>query len=100
MTAERIEPPLEGDERSTLTAFLDYQRATLALKCVGLTDDQLRQRAVPPSNLSLLGLIRHLTEVEHNWFRPMLGGEEITGIFAPALDWEVAFDNRSRCAGC
>ena len=49
MTAERTLPPLEADERTTLTAFLDAQRATLAIKCDGLTGDQLRERAVPAS---------------------------------------------------
>ena len=91
MTSERVSPPLEADERATLTAFLDFQRATLALKCEGLTDDQLRERAVPPSSLSLLGLVRHMAEVERNWFRPVLGGEEMAGIFSSDLDWEVAF---------
>ena len=66
MTDERADPPFEADERATLTAFLDFQRATLALKCEGLTDDQLRERAVPPSGLSLLGLVRHMAEVERN----------------------------------
>jgi hypothetical protein len=56
MTDDRAYPPFEADERATLTAFLDCQRATLAFKCDGLSDDQLRQRAVPPSSLSLLGL--------------------------------------------
>jgi uncharacterized damage-inducible protein DinB len=93
MTDERALPPLEADERATLTAFLDFQRATLAVKCDGLTDDQLRERAVPPSNLSLLGLVRHMAEVERNWFRPVLGGEEMAGIFTPDLDWEVAFSD-------
>jgi hypothetical protein len=65
---DRTDPPLEADERTTLTAFLDFLRGTLALKCDGLTDDQLRERAVPPSNLSLLGLVRHMAEVERNWF--------------------------------
>ncbi len=91
MTDDRVDPPLEADERATLTAFLDFQRATLALKCDGLTDDQLRERAVPPSNLSLLGLVRHMAEVERNWFRPVLAGEEMAGIFSPDMDWEVAF---------
>jgi hypothetical protein len=91
MADERVYPPLEADERATLTAFLDYQRATLAFKCDGLTDDQLRERAVPPSSLSLLGLVRHLAEVERNWFRPVLGGEEMAGIFAPGPDWEASF---------
>ena len=91
MTDDRVDPPFEADERVTLTAFLDFQRDTLALKCAGLTDDQLRARAVPPSNLSLLGLVRHMAEVERNWFRPVLGGEEMAGIFAPGLDWEASF---------
>ena len=91
MTDERADPPFEADERATLTAFLDFQRATLALKCEGLTDDQLRERAVAPSGLSLLGLVRHMAEVERNWFRPVLGGEEMAGIFAPGLDWEASF---------
>ena len=75
----------------TLTAFLDFQRATLAVKCDGLTDDQLRERAVPPSSLSLLGMVRHMAEVERNWFRPLLSGEEMSMIFAPDMDWDAAF---------
>jgi hypothetical protein len=93
MTTERLDPPLEADERATLTGFLDFHRATLALKCEGLTGDQLRQQAAPPSGLSLLGLVRHMAEVERNWFRPVLGGAEMTGIFAPGLDFEVAFQD-------
>src|ERR1700722_9409125 len=91
MTPERVNPPFEADERATLTAFLDRQRATLAVKCDGLTEDQLRQQAVPPSSLSLLGLVRHIAEVERNWFRPVLGGEEMATIFAPDMDWEASF---------
>jgi len=91
MTDDRVDPPFEADERATLTAFLDFQRATLALKCDGLSDDQLRERAVPPSAISLLGLVRHMAEVERNWFRPVLGGEEMSGIFSADLDWEAAW---------
>ena len=91
MTDNRVDPPFEADERTTLTAFLDFLRDTLALtQCEGLTDDQLRERAVPPSSLSLLGLVRHMAEVERNWFRPVLGGEQMAGFFSPDLDWEVA----------
>jgi uncharacterized damage-inducible protein DinB len=90
-TPARVIPPFEEDERATLTAFLDFQRATLAVKCGSLTADQLRQRAVPPSSLSLLGLVRHMAEVERNWFRPVLSGEPMATIFAPDLDWEAAF---------
>ena len=76
MTVERIDPPLMAQERGMLDAWLDYHRATLAVKCEGLTDDQLRARAVPPSSLSLLGLVRHMGEVERSWFRRVLGGEQ------------------------
>jgi uncharacterized damage-inducible protein DinB len=89
-TPARVIPPYEEDERATLTAFLDFQRATLAVKCDGLTADQLRQQAVPPSQLSLLGLVRHMAEVERNWFRPVLEGEPMATIFAPDLHFEVA----------
>lgn len=89
---ERVLPPTEAGERETLIAFLEFQRATLAVKCRGLTDDQLREQAVAPSNLSLLGLVRHMAEVERNWFRPVLRGEPMAGIFAPdRVDPEPAF---------
>jgi uncharacterized damage-inducible protein DinB len=71
----RSKPPRSADERGTLTAFLQYQRETLATKCAGLTVAQLREQAVPPSALSLLGLIRHLAEVERSWFRLGIGGQ-------------------------
>jgi uncharacterized damage-inducible protein DinB len=91
MDTERTLAPFLADERATLTGFLDFQRATLAVKCEGLTDDQLRERAVPPSSLSLLGLVRHMAEVERNWFRPVLSGEPMTLIFAQDMDWEASF---------
>ncbi|MFE4513523.1 DinB family protein [Kitasatospora sp. NPDC056783] len=73
----RVDPPMVADEATTLTGFLDYHRDTLAQKCAGLTDDQLRLRSVPPSNLSLLGLVRHMAEVEQYWFQSVLLGQEI-----------------------
>lgn len=51
-----------------LDAWLDYQRATLLLKCQGLSQEQLKLRSAEPSTLSLLGLLRHMTEVENGWF--------------------------------
>jgi uncharacterized damage-inducible protein DinB len=60
-----------------LQAFLDWQRATLLYKCGGLTGEQLAERAVPPSGLSLLGLIRHMTKVERIWFRQRFAGEPV-----------------------
>ncbi|WP_242884681.1 DinB family protein [Actinomadura litoris] len=77
MDDKRIVPPLEGDERSVLAAFLQYHRETLAMKCAGLTPEQLKRRSVPPSSMSLLGLVRHMAEVERIWFRIRLSGEDI-----------------------
>ena len=73
----RTDPPTVADERTLLTGFLDYQRDTLAWKCSGLTDEQLALRTVEPSSLSLLGLLRHLTEVERGWFVRTIAGEEV-----------------------
>jgi uncharacterized damage-inducible protein DinB len=67
--AERAEPALISGERQALEAWLDFHRDTLLQKCAGLTADQLKERAVHPSRLSLLGLVRHMTEVERSWFR-------------------------------
>ena len=64
----RPQPPETGDERRLLDAFLDFHRATLLWKCDGLTDEQLRARAVPTSGLTLLGIVRHMTDVERGWF--------------------------------
>ena len=93
MTDERADPPFEADERATLTAFLDFQRATLALKCEGLTDDQLRERAVPPSSLSLLGLVRHMADVERVWFRRIMAGQDTSYRFSSREDRDGDFDN-------
>ncbi len=74
---ERTEPLLVADERTSLEQWLEYHRATLLMKCAGLTASQLKARAVPPSGLSLLGLVRHMTEVERWWFRMHAAGEQI-----------------------
>ena len=65
---ERDEPQLVAGERASLESWLDFHRRTLLVKCAGLTADQLKLRPVPPSTLSLLGLVRHMTDVEHWWF--------------------------------
>jgi len=88
-TAERVDPPYEGDERTLLLAWLEFHRATLAMKCDGLTDEQLRTRSVPPSKLSLLGLVRHMAEVENNWFRFWLGGGRLTAKKEGDEDFDV-----------
>lgn len=89
---ERIGPPLTGGERETLRAFLDYHRATLAMKCEGLTDEELRRPASPPSTLSLLGLVRHMAEVERHWFRRTLGGVDVPHLWSDDHDFQAAYD--------
>ncbi|MBF6130988.1 DinB family protein [Nocardia brasiliensis] len=65
----RTAAPHVADERSMLQGWLDFHRRTLLAKCAGLDDEQLRRRSAEPSTLTLLGLVRHLTEVERGWFR-------------------------------
>lgn len=74
---DRVEPDRIADERTSLEQWLDYHRQTLLWKCAGLTAEQLKKRSVPPSGLSLLGLVRHMTEVERWWFRMHAAGEDI-----------------------
>jgi uncharacterized damage-inducible protein DinB len=76
-TVERTEPDQIAEERRALEQWLDYHRETLLWKCAGLTADQLKLRPVPPSQLSMLGLVRHMTEVEIWWFRMHAGGEDV-----------------------
>ncbi|MGS2618882.1 DinB family protein [Micromonospora sp. LZ34] len=92
MSTERIDPPVTGDERSTLRAYLDYHRATLAMKCDGLSDEQLRLRSMPPSTLSLLGLVRHMAEVERAWFRRVVNGEDLPLVWSDSGDYQEAYD--------
>ncbi|MEU8261749.1 DinB family protein [Micromonospora sp. NPDC048999] len=92
METERIGPPLMAGERETLRAFLDYHRATLAMKCAGLTDEQLRQQSSPPSTLSLLGLVRHMAEVERTWFRRVINAEDIPLVWSETGDFQEAYD--------
>src|SRR3954451_21028145 len=90
---ERTDPPRIADERATLVGFLDYQRQTLMMNCSGLTTWQLRQRAVPPSALCLIGLVRHLAEVERAWFHNFVGGEQLPPYWGRRPDGErVEFD--------
>jgi len=71
----RVDPPTVAGERASLEGWLDFHRATLLYKCQGLAGEQLARRAVPPSSLSLLGLVRHMTEVERAWFRRRVAGQ-------------------------
>jgi hypothetical protein len=77
----RVDPELRASELVALPQWLDYHRATLLLKCDGLDPAQLATRAVPPSSLSLLGLLRHLTEVERSWSAGALAGRDVTPVY-------------------
>lgn len=78
---DRAFPPMQADALTTLTAWLDFYRVTLVGKCEGLTDEQLRSASVPPSSLTLLGLVQHLAAVERNWFRQVLGGADVPPLY-------------------
>jgi uncharacterized damage-inducible protein DinB len=71
-----------GDERSVLVEYARLYRLTLEMKCADLDAEQLARRSVPPSTMSLLGLIRHMADVERHWFRRVMAGED-----APPLYW-------------
>jgi uncharacterized damage-inducible protein DinB len=92
VSVERIPPPLVAGEREMTRAFLDYHRATLAMKCEGLPDDELRRRSMPPSTLTLQGLLQHMAEVERTWFRRVINGEDIPMIWSSSGDFQDAFD--------
>jgi uncharacterized damage-inducible protein DinB len=100
----RREPGFVLDERDMLEAWLEFHRATLLLKCEGLDDEDRRRRPLPSSLLSLHGLVRHMAEVERNWFRrvllsepdlpPLFGGPDARGGDAALYplddaDWEA-----------
>lgn len=92
MTTERIAPPVRAGERETLRSFLDFHRATLAMKTDSLSDEDLRRRSSPPSTLSLLGLVRHMAEVERSWFRRVINGEDLPLVWSAEGDYQVAYD--------
>jgi uncharacterized damage-inducible protein DinB len=90
---ERPEGSLVAPEPELLAGYLDFYRTTLLHKCAGLTAEQLAERATPPSNLSLLGLIRHLTKVERIWFRIHFAAvDKAEPVFAPELGKDADFE--------
>ncbi|MFD0551488.1 DinB family protein [Streptomyces rectiviolaceus] len=95
----REPPPNTGDEREALTTSLDWHRATFELKCAGLTQEQLSERAAPPSELSLHGLLRHLAGVERWWFRIQLTGEGVPLLYYSDEDPDQDFGDLTGDAG-
>lgn len=79
-------------ERATLSGYLDDMRQTLALKCSGLDAEALARRAVPPSGLSLLGLVRHMAKVEQHWFRNVMAGQGLRIHYRTSDEQDRDFD--------
>jgi len=90
---ERSETQRAAGEREAVESWLDFHRETMLLKCAGLDADQLKTRAVPPSGMSLLGLVRHMVEVERWWFRINVAGEDLDYEYctdeSPDGDWDL-----------
>ena len=87
--ARRLEPPYALDDRDMLEGWLEFHRMTLLLKCEGLDDAARKRRPVETSLLSLHGLVRHMAEVERNWFRRALLSDPST----PWIYSEDGFDD-------
>ncbi len=88
----RSAPQPAADERTTLEQFLDFQRETLLEKCMDLSGEQLATRSVPPSDMSLLGLVRHLAKVERWWFRMQMCGLRLPPIYQNDFDGVLGQD--------
>src|SRR5882757_1609307 len=78
--------PTLGDERATLVEALRTARLTLEMKCAGLDAEAMARRSVEPSTMSLLGLVRHLAETEHDTFRGMMSGQDVPRLFCSRTD--------------
>jgi len=80
------------DERAVLLGYLTFHRVVLARKVEGVSDEDARRAVLPSSAISLLGLIRHMTDVERWWFRRVQQAEDIPGIFEDDAEWQVPED--------
>jgi len=81
-----------GDERGALVESLRCQRLTLELKCSGLDAEAMARRSVEPSTMSLLGLVRHLAEMERGAFRVLMAGQDVPRLYTSATDRDGDFD--------
>ena len=93
MATDRARPAQDAGEREMLTGWLEHHRGILIWKCADLTAGQLRRRAVPPSTLSLLGLVRHMAEVERGWFRQVFLGEDVADLYDRSVDADADFND-------
>lgn len=89
----RPEPPSVAGERETLVGFLEWQRATLLWKCSGVAAEDLVRRGVPTSNLSLIGIVRHMTLVEWSWFEEVFSGLSVPPPISMDEDRDADFND-------
>jgi hypothetical protein len=89
----RTDDPTAVGEREMLEGWLDYHRDTLLLKCAGLTAEQLRAASVEPSTLTLLGLVRHMADVERWWFRMNFAGQTLDDLYCTEASPDADFDD-------
>jgi uncharacterized damage-inducible protein DinB len=89
---DRIDDLASAPERQALESWLAWHRSTLLFKCQGLTGEQLCERSVPPSTLSLLGLVRHMSFVERTWFRIRFGRQDVEPLFYKVENPDADFD--------
>jgi uncharacterized damage-inducible protein DinB len=92
MATDRARPAQTAGEREMLDGWLEHHRGILIWKCEGLTAGQLRERAAPPSALSLLGLVRHMADVERGWFQQMFLGEDVPDLYDRSADEDADFN--------
>ena len=85
-------PATSVGERATLIDFLLGCRQTLELKCQGLGAEEMARRSAPPSNMSLLGLVRHMADVERYWFRVVLSGGDAPRRYRTTEDRDADFN--------
>jgi uncharacterized damage-inducible protein DinB len=93
MVWDRPRPAQNAAEREMLTGWLEFHRRVLVWKCEDLTAARLRQRAVPPSSLSLLGLVRHMAEVERGWFQAVFLGADVPDLYDRSADADADFND-------
>ncbi|AHH97136.1 DinB family protein [Kutzneria viridogrisea] len=89
----RRTPPLVGDEREVLTSYLDWHRETFELKCADIARRRLSERSVPPSTMSLHGLVRHLAAVERYWFAQQFAGQQLPDLYYTRDDPDQDFND-------
>ena len=90
---KRVSVSLVAGERDMLTGYLNWFRGTLLHKCAGLTGEQLARQTVEPSNLTLLGLVRHMAKVERIWFRERFAGQELEPMYDPGKGKDADFED-------